>query len=195
MHAELTDLSAHWLAAGHHPAAVRARILRDLPGEGTPVHRPGGLLRHLLRDVPPVPGPGNAPAPTGPSPAAPAPIAEQPCPERPSARPAGLREGEGDHVRATPFRPAGDETLCRRCVNSPAHARLPAPRPRPAVRGTGPPYDRGPVVRVPARSLGVEPALGPPPGPGGCRTGPGSRRRGGCRRQAWDGRTAYGGMR
>ncbi|WP_211362985.1 hypothetical protein [Streptomyces phaeoluteigriseus] len=125
MHTELTDLTARWLAAGHHPAAVRAHILRHLPGEGTPVHRPGGLLRYLLRDAPPVSGPGNAPALRGPSPGAPAPIAEQPCPERLSVRLAAFRECEGDHSQATPFRPTGEETLCHRCLNFPASARDP----------------------------------------------------------------------
>ncbi|WP_121749489.1 hypothetical protein, partial [Streptomyces sp. E2N166] len=53
MRPELTRLTARWLAAGHPPTAVRTHILRGLPDDGTPVHRPGGLLRHLLRDVPP----------------------------------------------------------------------------------------------------------------------------------------------
>ncbi|KAB1988725.1 hypothetical protein [Streptomyces triticiradicis] len=105
MHAELTDLTARWLEAGHPPTAIRAHILRGLPDDGTPVHRPGGLLRHLLRDVPPppavAPGPDAAPAPPGP---------------RTSARLAALRECEsGRHTQATLFRPTGHETHCARC--------------------------------------------------------------------------------
>ncbi|MET7382801.1 hypothetical protein ABZT08_29030 [Streptomyces sp. NPDC005526] len=52
MHDELAHLTSRWLAAGHPPADIRAHILRGLPADGVPVHRPGGLLRHLLRDVP-----------------------------------------------------------------------------------------------------------------------------------------------
>ncbi|MEW1870032.1 hypothetical protein AB0420_18190 [Streptomyces caelestis] len=107
MHDELARLVSHWLTAGHTPTAIRTHILRGLPDDGTPVHRPGGLLRYLLRDVPPVPDPGTASA------------AERPAPARPSSRLAALRECEGDHVQATLFRPAGDEILCRRCLNSP----------------------------------------------------------------------------
>ncbi|MGA5019777.1 hypothetical protein ACPCAA_20465 [Streptomyces griseoincarnatus] len=107
MHDELARLVSRWLAAGHTPTAVRTHILRGLPDDGTPVHRPGGLLRYLLRDVPPAPAPGITP------------VSEQPSPARPSSRLAALRECEGDHVQATLFRPAGDETLCRRCLDSP----------------------------------------------------------------------------
>lgn len=109
MHDELARLVSAWLAAGHTPADVRTHVLRGLPDDGTPVHRPGGLLRYLLRDVPPAPGPGTTPAAGDPAPA----------PARRSSRLAALRECEGDHVQATLFRPAGDETLCRRCLNSP----------------------------------------------------------------------------
>jgi hypothetical protein len=114
MHAELADLTAQWLAAGHPPAAIRAHILRNLPDAATRVHRPGGLLRYLLAEVPPVP-----PEPTSPPPLnAPAHALR----ERPglSARLAPLRECEADHVQATLFRPVGDETLCYHCRNSPA---------------------------------------------------------------------------
>lgn len=61
MHAELTDLTARWLAAGHPPSAIRAHILRNLPAGDTRVHRPGGLLRYLLGEVPPVPRPRTPP--------------------------------------------------------------------------------------------------------------------------------------
>ncbi|MEV5931389.1 hypothetical protein AB0L56_01130 [Streptomyces sp. NPDC052079] len=105
MHDELARLVSHWLAAGHTPAAIRTHILRGLPDDGTPVHRPGGLLRYLLRDVPPAPTPTSV-----------APTAERPAPTGSSSRLATLRECEGDHVQATLFRPAGNETLCRRCL-------------------------------------------------------------------------------
>ncbi|MFF0685993.1 hypothetical protein ACFYUG_07830 [Streptomyces albogriseolus] len=106
MHDELARLVSRWLAAGHTPTAVRTHILRGLPDDGTPVHRPGGLLRYLLRDVPPAPDPDVTP------------VGEQPVHARPSSRLATLRECEGDHVQATLFRPTGDEALCRRCLNS-----------------------------------------------------------------------------
>ncbi|WP_051767305.1 hypothetical protein [Streptomyces sp. NRRL S-37] len=107
MHDELARLVSRWLAAGHTPTAVRTHILRGLPDDGTPVHRPGGLLRYLLRDVPPAPVPDAIP------------IAGLPAPARPSSRLAAFRECEGDHVQATLFRPTGDETLCRRCLTPP----------------------------------------------------------------------------
>ncbi|MEU3093265.1 hypothetical protein ABZ690_00160 [Streptomyces sp. NPDC006967] len=113
MHDELARLVSHWLTAGHTPTAIRTHILRGLPHDGTPVHRPGGLLRYLLRDVPPAPAPALVPAP-GITPAS-----EQPSPARPSSRLAALRECEGDHVQATLFRPAGDETRCPRCLTPP----------------------------------------------------------------------------
>lgn len=113
MYDELARLVSAWLAAGHTPADVRTHVLRGLPDDGTPVHRPGGLLRYLLRDVPPVsePGPGTVPSAAGHS-----------APARASGRLAALRECEGDHVQATLFRPAGDETRCRRCLDSPPPA-------------------------------------------------------------------------
>ncbi|WP_019984010.1 MULTISPECIES: hypothetical protein [unclassified Streptomyces] len=104
MHRELVGLTARWLAAGHSAGDIRAHILRGLPGDGTPVHRPGGLLRHLLRDAPPVP-------------TAHRPRLAQP----PSPRIAGLRECEGDHVQATLFRPLGNETRCPRCTERGRH--------------------------------------------------------------------------
>ncbi|MGW9396566.1 hypothetical protein [Streptomyces sp. NPDC055642] len=111
MHDELARLVSRWLTAGHTPTAVRTHILRGLPDDGTPVHRPGGLLRYLLRDVPPAPALVPAPGIT--------PASEQPSPARPSSRLAALRECEGDHVQATLFRPAGDETRCPRCLTPP----------------------------------------------------------------------------
>ncbi|MFI8190718.1 hypothetical protein ACIF8T_18220 [Streptomyces sp. NPDC085946] len=117
MHDELARLVSRWLAAGHTPAAVRTHVLRGLPDDGTPVHRPGGLLRYLLREVPPVSGTDGT---------AVTPAPDRPGPVRPPGRLAALRECEGDHVQATLFRPAGDETLCRRCLGSPAPVRDPA---------------------------------------------------------------------
>ncbi|MCF4139947.1 hypothetical protein L1856_28680 [Streptomyces sp. Tue 6430] len=106
----MTRLTARWLAAGHPAGAIRAHILRGLPDDGTPVHRPGGLLRHLLRDVPPVPAP-TPPVPQPPA-AAPSPASERLL----SPRLIGARECEGSaHVHPMLFRPVNDETLCRRC--------------------------------------------------------------------------------
>lgn len=113
MHEELTRLVSRWLAAGHAPTTVRTHILRGLPDDGTPVHRPGGLPRYLLQDVPPVPVPSSAPA------------TERPAPAGPSSRVAALRECEGDHVQATLFRPVGNETLCRRCLTPPSRKAIP----------------------------------------------------------------------
>jgi hypothetical protein len=117
MHDELARLVSRWLAAGHTPTAVRTHILRGLPDDGTPVHRPGGLLRYLLSDVPPAPTPTSN-----------APTTEQPAPARPSSRLAAFRECEGDHVQATLFRPTGDETRCRRCLNLPPLRTTAVPR-------------------------------------------------------------------
>ncbi|WP_260460447.1 hypothetical protein [Streptomyces sp. WAC04114] len=100
MHDELARLISCWIAAGHTPTVVRTHILRGLPADGTPVHRPGGLLRYLLRDVPPVLRPSGAP------------VAPQGGATVLSARLAGTRECEGDHVQPRLFRPAGDETHC-----------------------------------------------------------------------------------
>lgn len=124
MHDELARLVSHWLAAGHTPTAVRTHILRGLPDDGTPVHRPGGLLRYLLQDVPPAPTPASS-----------APASEQPTPTSPPSRLAALRECEGDHVQATLFRPTGDETLCRRCLGSPPARAVRHQRPGGAPTG------------------------------------------------------------
>ncbi|MFI5874106.1 hypothetical protein ACIBAH_16935 [Streptomyces sp. NPDC051445] len=113
MQAELTHLTARWLAAGHAPTAVRTHILRGLPDDGTPVHRPGGLLRHLLREVPAVP----APTPPPPAPDAPPPAGI--TGPRLSPRLTGTRECEGHHVQPMVFRPLNDETLCPRCTADP----------------------------------------------------------------------------
>ncbi|MFJ6420457.1 hypothetical protein [Streptomyces hydrogenans] len=126
MRAELTALTARWLAAGHPPAAVRAHILRCLPDDGTPVRRPGGFLRHLLGDVPPL----ALTVPTVPA------VADRDPGPRLSPRLSGARECAGDHIQPTLFRPAGDETHCPRCT---AHAAPPATAPAQfATLGTPP---------------------------------------------------------
>ncbi|MFE3072002.1 hypothetical protein [Streptomyces sp. NPDC059247] len=110
MRDELARLAARWLAAGHTPADVHAHVLRGLPRDGTPVHRPGGLLRYLLREVPPRALPAPAPPPPGP---------------RLSARLADARECEGtEHTQPMLFRPVADERLCPRCAEP---TRPPAP--------------------------------------------------------------------
>ncbi|KOG11500.1 hypothetical protein ADK34_34220 [Streptomyces viridochromogenes] len=97
MRDELIRLAVRWLDAGHTPTDVHQHVLRGLPGAGTSVHRPGGLVRYLLRDVPPL----------------------QPSPSpRPllSARLHGTRECSGEHIQPMLFRPVADETLCSACV-------------------------------------------------------------------------------
>ncbi|WP_174887122.1 hypothetical protein [Streptomyces abyssomicinicus] len=107
MRPELTRLTARWLAAGHTPADVRSHVLRGLPADGAPVRRPGGLLRYLLTDVPPLPTAARALTPP---------------PEAPP-RPQPLRECEGDrHDHPTMFRPTQDESLCPGCLASIAGA-------------------------------------------------------------------------
>ncbi|MFD3945037.1 hypothetical protein [Streptomyces sp. NPDC058579] len=113
---ELAGLAARWLEAGHLAEAVRDSIARCLPGRGSPIHRPGGLLRYILREVPPVPPP---PAPP---------------------RVAGLRECEsGLHVQPYLFRPLADEEHCGGCRQpSPASAQPTTVGPdlvRAALRG------------------------------------------------------------
>ncbi|WP_432060698.1 hypothetical protein [Streptomyces sp. S1] len=99
MRDELARLAARWLEAGHTSADVHEHVLRGLPGTGTPVHRPGGLVRYLLREVPPR--------------EVPPPVSEGP---RLSARLAGARECAGEHVQPMLFRPVADETYCRECA-------------------------------------------------------------------------------
>ncbi|MEV7370870.1 hypothetical protein AB0O51_08295 [Streptomyces sp. NPDC090301] len=104
MREELTRLTARWLAAGHTSADVHEHVLRGLPGAGTPVQRPGGLVRYLLREVPPrtLPQPEPSTSPPGP---------------RLSSRLQGAREcASGAHTQPMLFRPVGDETLCSECL-------------------------------------------------------------------------------
>ncbi|MET8214809.1 hypothetical protein ACFYRD_18095 [Streptomyces hirsutus] len=106
---------------GEPPArALRLHILRGLPDDDRTVHRPGGLLRHLLRDVPPVPtGTGSVPEATPPPGGA---SPEQLLEPRLSARLVGARECAGDHIQPTLFRPIADEAQCRHCT---AHSAQP----------------------------------------------------------------------
>ncbi|WP_229861242.1 hypothetical protein, partial [Streptomyces litmocidini] len=112
MRDELTRLAARWLDAGHTPTDVHAHIRRCLPTDGTPVHRPGGLVRHLLRDVPP--REPHPPATTSTPATTPAPGNQL------SPRLRGTRECAGDHTQATLFRPVGDETHCAACASQAA---------------------------------------------------------------------------
>ncbi|MFF0474136.1 hypothetical protein [Streptomyces sp. NPDC004284] len=99
MRDELARLATRWLDAGHTPTDIHEHILRSLPGTGTPVHRPGGLIRYLLRDVPPRSLPPQ-PART----------------HQLSPRLQGTRECAGDHTQPMLFRPVGDETHCAECA-------------------------------------------------------------------------------
>ncbi|ROQ33494.1 hypothetical protein EDD98_2522 [Streptomyces sp. PanSC19] len=99
MRDELARLAARWLDAGHTPTDVHEHIRHCLPADGTPVHRPGGLVRYLLRDVPPR------------EPSRPAPV------NRLSPRLEGARECAGDHIQPMLFRPVGDETHCPACAS------------------------------------------------------------------------------
>ncbi|MFC7918574.1 hypothetical protein [Streptomyces cinereoruber] len=104
MRDELARLAARWLDAGHTSADIHEHLLRGLPGDGTPVHRPGGLVRYLLRDVPPREVPPRE---------VPPPVPEGP---RLSARLQGTRECSGDHIQPMLFRPVADEAYCRECT-------------------------------------------------------------------------------
>ncbi|MGA5062873.1 hypothetical protein ACPB9E_03695 [Streptomyces exfoliatus] len=122
MRDELARLAARWLDAGHTSTDVHEHILRGLPGTGTPVHRPGGLVRYLLRDVPPL-----APPP-------------RPAPQL-STRLQGTRECTGHHTQPMLFRPLTDETLCPACAGE-FPGEIPEPNPQTESAGTaaGPPY-------------------------------------------------------
>ncbi|MFF8838658.1 hypothetical protein [Streptomyces sp. NPDC015130] len=100
MRDELALLVARWLSAGHTSADIHEHIRRGLPGSGTPVQRPGGLVRYLLRDVPHLTPP--PPAPHG--------------PPRLSARLEGTVECAGGHTQPMLFRPVADEVLCPDCA-------------------------------------------------------------------------------
>ncbi|MFJ5076899.1 hypothetical protein ACIP8Z_20125 [Streptomyces sp. NPDC088553] len=79
-------------------------VLHGLPGAGTPVQRPGGLVRYLLREVPPraLPRPEPSPPRSG---------------SRLSSRLEGAREcASGAHTQPMLFRPVADEVLCSECL-------------------------------------------------------------------------------
>ncbi|MFD0146363.1 MULTISPECIES: hypothetical protein [unclassified Streptomyces] len=119
---ELTGLAARWLEAGHMADAVRDAVARCLPGRGSPIHRPGGLLRYILREVPPVP------------------------PPPPPPRVTGLRECEsGLHVQPYLFRPLADEDHCGGC-RQPSAASSVSPT---ATAQTGPSLARAALRRRP----------------------------------------------
>ncbi|WP_306324853.1 hypothetical protein [Streptomyces venezuelae] len=101
MRDELARLATRWLDAGHTSADIHEHLLRGLPGGGTPVHRPGGLVRYLLRDLPSLALPSPPAAGDG-----------------LSARLRGTRECSGlGHIQPMLFRPLADEDLCPECAS------------------------------------------------------------------------------
>ncbi|WP_329121301.1 hypothetical protein [Streptomyces sp. NBC_01465] len=115
MLSELAALAAQWLAAGFAVDGVRAGILQQLPMSGEAVHRPGGLVRYVLRQVPAL----DTAAPAAPA---------------PPPRVAQMVECAGDrHTQPLLFRPVAGEDLCPACRQSRAEVQL---RTEPvAVRG------------------------------------------------------------
>ncbi|WP_418958953.1 hypothetical protein [Streptomyces tritici] len=111
---ELVRLVGRWLEGGHSAESVREEVRRCLPGRDTVIHRPGGLLRYVLREVAPVP--------------------VAPEPPRPP-RVASMRECEGGgHIQPLLFTPVGDEVLCRDCRSERAAVATP-PAAAAALRG------------------------------------------------------------
>ncbi|MCX4669440.1 hypothetical protein OG453_22630 [Streptomyces sp. NBC_01381] len=106
---ELAELAAQWLAVGHTVDAVREEIRRQLPGCGTAVHHPGGLVRYVLREAPPLDVPAES-----------------------SARVAQMVECAGAHTQPRLFRPVADELLCADCRQARAESAAGA---QTAVRG------------------------------------------------------------
>jgi hypothetical protein len=137
MTAELTTLTARWLAAGHTPEDIRVHILRSLPTNGTPVRHPGGLLRYLLSDVPPARTPEARPAER--------PGGQTPDRSRLSGRLAALRECEGPHhTQAHLFRPVADENQCSFCQEAAGQR---AARPEASAASSADAAPRGQEVR------------------------------------------------
>ncbi|MYW68468.1 hypothetical protein GTY65_30985 [Streptomyces sp. SID8379] len=103
MVAELAARVRDWFGRGHTAASLWQHIRRNLPGRLGWIERPGGLLRYVLADVPPV----------AVAEAVHIPVQRQ----APVPRVSRMRECEGDgHVQATLFLPGGDdETLCGAC--------------------------------------------------------------------------------
>ncbi|MEV0092218.1 hypothetical protein [Streptomyces sp. NPDC050738] len=93
MFPRLAHLADRWLAAGHTTHDIREHIRRCLPANGGQIHRPGGLMVHILRNMPPT-------------------WASQP---RVVPRVFRMRECEGEHTQALIFMPMGDEEYCRDC--------------------------------------------------------------------------------
>ncbi|MER5259948.1 hypothetical protein [Streptomyces sp. NPDC002855] len=89
---ELAALAEEWLAAGHTVDGVQDEIRRQLPSRGAPVHRPGGLVRYVLRTVPPLD-----------------------VPPAPGAGVSQMVECAGAHIQPRLFRPLADEILCADC--------------------------------------------------------------------------------
>ncbi|MFJ2898916.1 hypothetical protein ACIO87_28970 [Streptomyces sp. NPDC087218] len=95
---QLVALASQWLDLGHTADDVRGRVRRGLPGRERAIHRPGGLLRYLLREPEPVPPPVAPPATT------------------PPPRLTAMRECAGPHhMQPMLFTPEGDEELCGLC--------------------------------------------------------------------------------
>ncbi|MFF3395544.1 hypothetical protein ACFYW1_31995 [Streptomyces sp. NPDC002669] len=95
---QLVALASQWLDLGHTADDVRGRVRRGLPGRERAIHRPGGLLRYLLREPEPVPPPVAPPATT------------------PPPRLTAMRECAGPHhMQPMLFTPEGDEELCAMC--------------------------------------------------------------------------------
>lgn len=106
---QLATPAAQWLRLGHTPDAVRDGIRRGLPAAGENIHRPGGLVRYLLREVPPVEEPSEPP------------------------RVALMRECAGEHTQPRLFRPVADEGLCPDCRQDRAQATQTEATARPAT--------------------------------------------------------------
>ncbi|WP_338699781.1 hypothetical protein V2W30_24525 [Streptomyces sp. Q6] len=104
--AMVTELAARvrdWFTRGHTAESVWRHIRLNLPGRLGRIERPGGLLRYVLADIPPV---------------AVAVLASEPARRQsaPVPRVSLMRECEGaGHVQARLFLPTGDETLCGAC--------------------------------------------------------------------------------
>ncbi|MDH6225489.1 hypothetical protein [Streptomyces sp. MJP52] len=101
---------------GDLPRLYRAHArLHPARSDGAPVRRPGGLLRYLLTDVPPLPAASRSTAPPPPPPLG-----------APSWQP--LRECEGArHDHPVMSRPTQDESLCPGCLDALAEAGRPSP--------------------------------------------------------------------
>ncbi|WP_329124656.1 hypothetical protein [Streptomyces sp. NBC_01465] len=100
MLAELAGLAGEWLGCGHTEGGVREAIRRGMPGREVAVRHPGGLVRYVLREVPPVPS------------------ADIQLPPRV----AQMVECAGDHTQSLLFQPVADEDRCGVCRQGQAEA-------------------------------------------------------------------------